>query len=55
MIRNEYMGYEVGVALGAMNHNPLSELDWTLDALERGFLESQGLGRALQPQSKPLA
>ncbi|CAK9084914.1 Sodium channel protein type 4 subunit alpha (Sodium channel protein skeletal muscle subunit alpha) (Sodium channel protein type IV subunit alpha) (Voltage-gated sodium channel subunit alpha Nav1.4) [Durusdinium trenchii] len=37
MIRNEYMGYEVGVALGAMNHNPLSELDWTLDALERGF------------------
>ena len=38
MIRNEYMGYEVGVELGAMESNPLSQLDWTLDALERGFL-----------------
>eukprot|EP00434_Breviolum_minutum_P034408 symbB.v1.2.030454.t1/scaffold3395.1/size57732/6 len=37
MIRNEYMGYEVGVELGAMESNPLSQLDWTLDALERGF------------------
>lgn len=37
MIRNEYLGYEVGVALGAMDSNPLTSLDWTLDALERGF------------------
>lgn len=37
MIRNEYLGYEVGVNLGAMETNPLTSLDWTLDALERGF------------------
>ena len=36
MIRNEYLGYEVGVELGAMERNPLVSLDWSLNALERG-------------------
>lgn len=43
MIRNEYLGYEVGVELGAMEQNPLSQLDWTLDALERGSWTTFGV------------
>lgn len=38
MIRNEFLGYQVGVTLGLMDYNPLNDMDWTLNALERSAL-----------------
>ena len=40
MIRNEFLGYQVGVTLGLMDSNPLIDMDWTLNALERSAFKA---------------